>query len=52
MTYELVAATYPNWVGTTQVRHFAFHGNRLVLTTPMLLMAGVERSATVTLERV
>ena len=52
VTYELVAATYPNWVGTTQVRHFAFDGRRLVLTTPMLLMNGVERSATVTLERV
>jgi len=52
VTYDLVAATYPNWVGTTQERHFAFDGNRLVLTTPMMLMDGVERSATVTLERV
>jgi hypothetical protein len=52
ITYELVAATYPNWVGTTQVRTFEFDGERLVLTTPMLLMDGVERSATVTLERV
>ncbi len=52
VTYDLVAATYPNWVGTTQVRRFAIDGDRLVLTTPMLLMDGVERSATVTLERV
>ena len=52
VTYELVAATYPNWVGTTQVRHFAFDGTRLVLTTPVLLMEGAPRSATVTLERV
>jgi hypothetical protein len=52
VTYDLVAATYPNWVGTTQVRHFAFDGRRLVLTTPMLLMEGVPRSATVALERI
>lgn len=51
VTYDLVAATYPNWVGTTQVRTFEFDGDRLVLTTPMLLMDGVQRSATVTLER-
>lgn len=52
VTYDLVAAAYPNWVGTTQVRTFAFDGRQLVLTTPMLLMDGTQRSATVTLERV
>ena len=52
ITYDLVAATYPNWVGTTQVRTFEFDGDRLVLTTPMLLMDGVQRRAIVTLERV
>ena len=52
VTYDLVAATYPNWVGTTQVRHFEFDGSRLVLTTPTMLMDGVEQFATVTLERV
>lgn len=52
VTYEIVAATYPNWVGTTQVRHFAFDGRRLVLTTPVLLMEGAPRSAAVTLERI
>jgi lipocalin-like protein len=51
VTYDLVAATYPNWVGTTQVRTFEFDVDRLVLTTPMLLMDGVQRSATVTLQR-
>jgi hypothetical protein len=51
VTYDLVAATYPNWVGTTQVRTFEFDGSRLVLTTPMLLMDGVQRRAIVTLER-
>jgi hypothetical protein len=52
VTYELVAATYPNWVGTTQVRHFAFDGRWLVLTTPVLLMEGAPRRATVRLERI
>jgi hypothetical protein len=52
VTYDLVAATYPNWVGTTQLRHFTFDGDRLVLNTPTMLMDGVERFATVTLERV
>jgi hypothetical protein len=33
------------------VRTFEFDGNRLVLTTPMLLMDGVQRRAIVTLER-
>ena len=51
VTYDLVAATYPNWVGTTQVRTFEFDGDRLVLTTPMLLMDGVQRRATLTLDR-
>lgn len=52
VTYDLVAATFPNWVGTTQVRRFEFDGDRLVLTTPVLLMDGVPRRATVTLRRV
>lgn len=52
VTYDLVAATFPNWVGTTQVRRFEFDGDRLVLTTPVMLMDGVPRRATVTLQRV
>lgn len=51
--YQLEVATYPNWVGTTQERQIELGADgRLVLTTPVLLMAGEPRWARVVLQRI
>jgi hypothetical protein len=33
-------ASYPNWIGSDQLRHFKFDGSRLLLSTPALLSGG------------
>jgi hypothetical protein len=35
MVHHVEAAHLPNWVGTGQVRHFEFQGNRLILKGPL-----------------
>lgn len=50
--FDLEACTFPNWVGTSQLRDVEIDGDgHLVLTTPMMLMEGEQRSARVVLER-
>jgi hypothetical protein len=38
--HHLVGSSFPNWVGVDQVRHFAFSGDTLTLSTPPLLAEG------------
>lgn len=33
VTHHLAGALYPDWVGTDQLRRYAFDGNRLILRT-------------------
>lgn len=34
ITHYVEASLFPNWIGTEQVRHFEFSGNRLTLRMP------------------
>jgi hypothetical protein len=49
--FDLLATTYPNWVGTSQTRDVLFEEDQVILVTPMLLMDGAMRSSRVVLER-
>ena len=40
VTHVIEGASAPDWVGTTQVRHFRLWGNRLTLTTPLQRVGG------------
>src|SRR4030095_14710932 len=40
VTHHVRGAWYPNWIGHDQVRHFKFDGNRLLLSTPLLMWDG------------
>jgi hypothetical protein len=42
VTHHLVAARFPNWVGTDQVRHVTLRQDRLALSTPPILGGGTE----------
>ncbi|PYL02793.1 MAG: hypothetical protein DME32_05575 [Verrucomicrobia bacterium] len=37
VTHQVWGASYPNWIGSDQVRHFKFDGSRLLLSTPPLV---------------
>jgi hypothetical protein len=43
---------FPNWVGVDQVRIWELEGNRLTLSTPPLLIRGVQQTAHLVWERV
>lgn len=45
------ASLFPNWVGTTQRRFFAFDGRRLTLSTAPMPLAGAQRRAYLVWER-
>lgn len=42
VTHHLVAARFPNWVGTDQVRYVTLRQDRLELSTPPILGGGSE----------
>jgi hypothetical protein len=48
LTVHVVGASYPNWVGSDQLRYYQLDGARLVLTTPPLQIGG--RSLVTTLQ--
>ncbi len=43
---------FPNWVGVDQVRIWELEGNRLILSTPPLLIRGAQQTAHLVWERV
>lgn len=43
---------FPNWSGVDQIRFFEFKGNRLSLSTPPFLVAGIQQTAHLIWERV
>ena len=43
---------FPNWVGVDQVRLWELEGNRLTLSTPPLLIRGLQQTAHLVWERV
>jgi hypothetical protein len=40
VTHHVRGASYPNWIGSDQLRHFKFDGSRLLLSTPPLVSGG------------
>ena len=42
VTHDIEAALFPNWIGTQQVRTFAFDGDSLILKTPPTVAQGIE----------
>ncbi len=50
IVHHVEAAHIPNWVGTDQVRHFDFQGNRLTLKGT-LLRGGVQEVVSLVWER-
>ena len=42
VVHRLEQCTFPNWIGTEQVRYARFDGPRLVLETPPMPMGGVD----------
>lgn len=43
---------FPNWVGVDQVRIWELEGNRLILSTPPLVIRGLQQTAQLVWERV
>jgi hypothetical protein len=40
VTHCIEGSLFPNWVGERQVRHYAFEGNRMTLSTPPIPLGG------------
>jgi Lipocalin-like domain len=40
VTHHVCGASYPNWIGSDQLRHFKFDGSRLLLSTPPIEFGG------------
>jgi hypothetical protein len=40
VTHQIIAARFPNWEGTSQVRHVELNGNRLAIRTPPIALRG------------
>jgi lipocalin-like protein len=51
VTHHVRGAWYPNWIGNDQLRHFAFEGSRLLLSTPPLRSRGESLEYVLTWER-
>lgn len=52
VVHRVEVASFPNWVGASQERFYAFEGDRLILRTPPVVLWGEERTFVLTWERV
>jgi Lipocalin-like domain len=52
VTHHVRGASYPNWIGSDQLRHFKFDGPRLLLSTPPIVFGGQSLVYTLTWERI
>jgi len=50
--HHVVVSLFPNWAGIDQERFFELEGNRLLLSTPPILVAGIQQTAHLILHRV
>jgi hypothetical protein len=50
--HKVELSKFPNWYGNDQVRFYRFDGNRLILTTPLMLNDGQKRVSRLIWERV
>jgi hypothetical protein len=51
VTHHVLGTSYPNWIGSDQLRHFKFDGPRLVLSTPPIVSGGESLEYVLTWER-
>jgi hypothetical protein len=51
ITHHVLGSLYPDWIGTQQLRHFEFNGNRLTLKTPPMRISGQTHSGVLEWER-
>jgi hypothetical protein len=49
--HHIEVSLFPNWVGVSQERLYEFEGNRLTLSTPLMLLGGRQLSTHVIWER-
>lgn len=49
--HHVEASLFPNWVGVDQERLYEFDGNRLILSTPPILVEGAEVTSSLVWER-
>ena len=52
VVHHIEVSLYPNWIGVAQERFFDFDGDKLSLSTPPLLLDGVEQTAHLIWQRV
>jgi hypothetical protein len=50
--HHILGCTFPNWMGTSQTRHFVFSGNRLTLRTTPMPMEGAMITGELVWERI
>jgi hypothetical protein len=51
VTHHVHGASYPNWMGHDQIRHYRFDESHLVLSTPPILFRGESLEYILTWER-
>ncbi len=50
--HHVEVSSFPNWSGVSQVRHFEFEGDRLILSPPPTTVNGKQQVARIIWERV
>ena len=50
--HHVRGSSFPNWVGSDQIRFFEFSGNRLTLRTPPIQVSGIAVTSLLIWERV
>lgn len=51
VTHHVAGASFPNWIGADQLRHFRLDGDRLTITTPPIRAGGVDLITVLVWER-
>ena len=49
--HHVEVSLFPNWIGSTQERHYAFSDDRLTLSTAPVIVSGLEQRAYLVWER-
>ena len=49
--HHVEVSFYPNWIGKDQVRFYKFEGDRLILSTPPMILGGKQQSGYLIWER-
>jgi Lipocalin-like domain len=49
--HHVEVSSYPNWIGEDQVRFYKFEGNKLILSTPFMILGGKQQRGYLIWER-